>query len=311
VAPDTFDPLPLATLTGAILDFRKIGMPSERLAPETCLVRDTVTKKEMALTVIKARSRDQVFDFFREIFTQIYCSHSAIVPLIGWNVHIKPKLLLYVGTGNVQMQRLDVTKPYNPTKKKIILYGIGRALAHMHLCGVAHRNLKPGSIVVDTEGRPFVADFGYAKFHVTTGLSRVMESTIYSAPEFYMAHEFELTCDVYSFAMLFHALVSGREWDVVPDSNFPINSILRKKINDGFRPSLERMPAKQAALIDRMWSSNPDERPPMSEVVRVMEQEEDFWSEGPSPWRFDEYRASWTGQTLVMSWCRGLRGRTT
>jgi hypothetical protein len=76
----------------------------------------------------------------------------------------------------------------------------------------------------------------------------------------------------------------------VPDGNVLIDGNFRKKIHEGFRPSLERIPAKQAVLIDRMWSSDQDERPPMSEAVRVMRYEKDLWFTGPSPKKFDEHR---------------------
>jgi hypothetical protein len=62
--------------------------------------------------------RQRIFHFFREIFTEMYCPHSAIVPLIGRNVHVKPRPLLYIGTSNARMEGLHVTKPYNHTQKQ-------------------------------------------------------------------------------------------------------------------------------------------------------------------------------------------------
>src|SRR5512138_1419601 len=64
---------------------------------------------------------------------------------------------------------------------------IARAVHYAHQRGIQHRDLKPGNILLDAEGRPYVSDFGLAKFldrdSSLTLSSSMLGSPAYMSPE--------------------------------------------------------------------------------------------------------------------------------
>ena len=78
------------------------------------------------------------------------------------------------------------TLPGNPDEIRRIMLGILAAVEHAHRCGVIHRDLKPGNVLLDGPTRtPRVTDFGIAKVtdKRTTAQGARMGTLVYSSPE--------------------------------------------------------------------------------------------------------------------------------
>ena len=93
---------------------------------------------------------------------------------------------------------------------------IARAVHYAHQRGIQHRDLKPGNILLDAEGRPYVSDFGLAKFldrdSDLTVSSSVLGSPAYMSPEQAAGDTKRLTtaADVYGLGAILFELLSGR-----------------------------------------------------------------------------------------------------
>jgi len=92
---------------------------------------------------------------------------------------------------------------------------LARATAHAHERGILHRDLKPGNVLFDATDKPFVSDFGLAKWlerecDLTQTLA-ILGTPHYMAPEQTAdSHSITPAADIYSLgAILFH-LLTGR-----------------------------------------------------------------------------------------------------
>jgi serine/threonine protein kinase len=85
------------------------------------------------------------------------------------------------------------------------------ALAHAHERRVWHRDIKPANLIVMTNGRVKVADFGIARIEASdlTQTGAVMGSPGYMAPEQYAARAIDHRADIFAAGVVFYQLLTG------------------------------------------------------------------------------------------------------
>ncbi len=140
------------------------------------------------------------------------------------------------------------TGPLAPARAAAILQKIAHAVHHAHCRGILHRDLKPRNFIIDAEDRPFVTDFGLAKWLLgesieLTALGALLGSPPYIAPEQIVdASAVTVAADVYSLGATLYHLLTGRP----PFQAVSVHETLRQVQHDDpvpparLRPGLSR-----------------------------------------------------------------------
>jgi len=153
-------------------------------------------------------------------------SHPHIVPVfeVGQREELPYFTMKYV-EGTTLAERL-ADGPLTGHEAAEILAPIARAIAEAHRQGVLHRDLKPSNILIDTEGRPYVSDFGLAKsllpeavddsFATARGpmtqTGAILGTPGYMSPEQAAGSRSSIgaATDVYSLGAILYAMLTGR-----------------------------------------------------------------------------------------------------
>ena len=173
-------------------------------------------------------------------------------------------LAMELAEGGSVDELIKATGPMDAARACTICAEAGDALALAHECGITHRDVKPGNLLLSRSGRCKVADFGLAAggdvsnpLHAT----RAAGTAHYIAPEIVVGSDATPRSDVYSLgATLYHMLAGRRPFAHIEGRANVLRAQLRQEPPPlgELRPDLE---AKLVGLINRAMAKDPANRP--------------------------------------------------
>ena len=141
---------------------------------------------------------------------------------------------------------------------------IGDGLQHAHDAGIVHRDLKPTNVLIHSDGRAMLADFGLARgagqpTHLTT-VGLAIGTPGYMAPEQVMGHDVDRRADIYAMGVLTFEMLTGR----LPFIGANRMEVAYATVNAAI-PSASKLnsvlPDELDALLTKVLAKDPAQRP--------------------------------------------------
>ncbi|MFE3380843.1 serine/threonine-protein kinase [Streptomyces anulatus] len=123
-----------------------------------------------------------------------------------------PWIVMELVAGSSLHDRL-AAGPMEPSEAAELGRGILSALRAAHASGIQHRDVKPANVLLRTDGRPVLTDFGIAAIRESTSLTMtgaLIGSPDYIAPERIRGTEGDPSSDLWSLGMMLYVAVEGR-----------------------------------------------------------------------------------------------------
>jgi serine/threonine-protein kinase len=200
-------------------------------------------------------------------------THSNVVPVVATGEHQGIPYLAqqFITGGSLEDKikretRLDLTETVN------LLTQVADGLDALHAEGLIHRDVKPGNILLDGEGKAYITDFGLMKDREASVLTRpgqALGSMDYMAPEQIRGEEVNAQSDVYALGCVMIECLSGQP----PFADRQGMRILWAHLQeDPPDPSAARedVPADVGWAITRALEKEPEKRPPTATAYAHM-----------------------------------------
>jgi hypothetical protein len=207
--------------------------------------------------------------FTKELHVWQSLHHKNIVEIYAANIFPVP----YIEMEYVESSLASIKFPLDKQKAVTIVRGVAEGLLYAHEQGIAHRDIKPGNILIDPEGVAKITDWGLAKAEGTKQSGIIGFSLEYAAPEQLAPNiygEPGIWTDIYQLGVLFYEMTTGQ----VPFRGGGMGEITHAIIHDNPPPVSLTGPgsAEIESIILRCMKKHPKDRyQSVAEIIRDLE----------------------------------------
>lgn len=241
------------------------------------LAQDLTLERPVAIKVLPPEvSHDEtlVGRFEREARTAAKLDHPNIIPIFAVESSGDLHYFVMKFVDGESLEQVLAAGSLSMEQTQECLWEAARALGHAHTRNVVHRDIKPGNIMFDHDGRVMLADFGISKAMQSstqyTQTGQVIGTPFYMSPEQAKGQDVDGRSDQYSLAVVGFQMITGR----LPFQDQAVHTIIYKHIFEE-PPSIRELrpdcPAYVAAALHKALAKEPDGRfPTMDEFAAAV-----------------------------------------
>jgi serine/threonine protein kinase len=228
---------------------------------------DRLLSRQVAVKVLRDAAGDETdrLRFTHEARTLARLSHPGLVMVLDAGITSEQPFLVMELVEGSTLSQLCASGPVDPSRARTIGARVADALAYAHAQGIVHRDVKPGNVLLGTDRRVKLADFGIARLigdtvrHTRTGLA--IGTAAYLAPEQVRGEELTTAADVYSLGLVLLEALTGQR--AYPGT--PTEAALARLARAPHVPA--DLPDDWPALLTAMTALAPADRPGAAEVA--------------------------------------------
>ncbi|NUQ07089.1 MAG: serine/threonine protein kinase, partial [Anaerolineae bacterium] len=231
--------------------------------------------------------------FEREAQIVAKLEHPHIVPVHDFAEHDGQPFLVMKFIAGISLREALSDGALELRDIMTILPAVASALDYAHSRGVLHRDIKPSNIMLDSDGTPYLTDFGLART-VQAGESSFSQGMLIGTPAYMSPEqgagtpELDWRSDLYSLGVVLYELLAetkpyrlkrqtDAEWEeaiLVADPQKPSANLLREVDSDPSRMIALRRRAKEIAgdldnIALKALSKRPEHRYPSVEAMAL------------------------------------------
>ncbi|KAK8580204.1 hypothetical protein V6N13_143325 [Hibiscus sabdariffa] len=250
----------------------------------------------IAAKVRKQESSQGFAAFNSEVSVLSFARHKNIVMLLGYFCKENLNILVYeyICNKSLHWHLFDNTENVlDWHQRRAIAIGTAKGLRFLHEeCRggpIIHRDMRPSNILLTHDLVPMLGDFGLARWKINddTLQTTILGTLGYLAPEYAENGFVSVRTDVYAFGIVLLQLMSGRkvidlesegqhvslrQWAKPLIKKLALHELIDPRIGESYDTYQLYLMAKTAYFCVQ---TNPEMRPSMGEVLRLLEGESD------------------------------------
>ncbi len=282
---------------------------------------DPLIDRKIAIKLIRADLLDgeeraeYLTRFQREAQAAGRCAHPNIVAIYDFAVHEgNPYLAMEYVEGRNLGQVLSQSGRFSSTDAVVVMGQVLDALGCAHGLGVVHRDVKPANILVQSDQRVKMTDFGISRLDMSalTQAGSIIGTPSYMSPEQCRGEAVDARSDLFSVGVVLYELLSGSR----PFTGRNMTEVALQVMNQpppDLRLTRPDLSPSLITVIERSLAKQPDSRyPSASEMAASLRRAVQFVHDEPGDRTFvvahqhSRLRHDMTGSTPAASTQRVL-----